>query len=382
MEITKGINVLAIGSDMNILHPGSDAWRRMREYGSLVNRLDIVIYNGHLGGGKQDDVYQIAGNIFAHPRSFMGLLGLFKVSSSKLSFILNHRIDLISTQDPFILGLIGRKLAKWLRAGFHVQVHTDFMSPYFRRESLYNRLKVCVAKSVLKSATGIRVVSNRIKESIKGLGLKIEPFVLPIWTDVEAIKNSPIKIDLKKKYPQFKKIFLMASRITIEKNIFLAIRVMKKLLKENNDIGLVIAGEGPLKAKYQLQITNYELQKNVIFENWSEDLPSYYKTCDVFLNTSNYEGYGRTIIEALAAGTPVVTTDVGAANEFVRNGENGFIIPVGSQKDLEAAMNKIVKDESIFSKIKNGAVNTILKLGSKEDYLEMYARSWDDSMRK
>lgn len=381
MQITKGINVLTIGSDMNIIRPASDAWRRMKEYGTLVNRLDIVIYNGHFRGGNEDEVYEISNNVFAHPRSFLGLLGLFKVSSSKLSFILNHRIDLISTQDPFVFGVIGRRLARWLRAGFHVQVHTDLMSPYFKKESFYNRIKVYVAKSVLRSATGVRVVSARIRDSIKKLGIEIEPFILPIWTDTETIKNSLIKTDLKKKYPQFKKIFLMASRITIEKNIFLAVRAVKKIIKSSPDIGLVIVGDGPFKKLAEGVVRGEGLQNNVIFEDWSEDLPSYYKTCDVFLNTSNYEGYGRTIVEALAAGTPVVTTDVGSAREFVRNGENGFIVNVGSRNELENVLQKIVEDESVLSKIKKGAADTVLKLGSKEDYLEMYARSWNDSIK-
>ncbi|HRY62170.1 MAG TPA: glycosyltransferase [Candidatus Paceibacterota bacterium] len=372
----KDLNVLMLGSDMSILKPGSDAYRRMKEYGSLVNRLDIAIYNGHLRGGNEDNVYQIAPNVFAHPRSFLGLLGLFRVSSRKLSFVLNHRVDLITSQDPFILGLIGEKLAKWLNTGFQAQIHTDLMSPYFRRESLYNRLKVMIAKSILKRATGVRVVSQKIKDSIRKIRTKAEPVVLPIWTDIEAMKKSPVRINLKEKYPQFKKIFLMASRLTVEKNIFLAVDAMKNILKERHDVGLVIVGEGPYRKLIEGLARGEGLQKNIIFEDWSEDLPSYYKTCDVFLNTSNYEGYGRTIIEALSAGTPVVTTDVGIAKEFVRGGENGFVVPVGSKKELEKVLKKIVGEDDVLADLKAGTKKTELPLGTKEEYLEAYVKGW------
>lgn len=381
MIITKGINVLSIGSDMSILKEGSDAWNRMRNYGTLVNRLDIAIYNGHLIRETENDVYQISGNVFAHPRSFLGLLGLFKVNSSKLSFVLNHKIDLVTTQDPFVFGLIGGRLAKWLRASLHVQVHTDLMSPYFRKESFYNRVKVLIAKSVLKKATGIRVVSNRIKESIKKLGINSEPFVLPIWTDVEKIRASVVKEDLKKKYPQFKKIFLMASRLTTEKNILMAVDAMKNIAREHADIGLVIVGSGPLKKKLESIVRQKGLHNKVIFEEWTEDLPSYYKTCDLFINTSNYEGYGRTIVEALASGAPVITTNVGSAGDFIKNGENGFIVPVGSRIDLEVAIKNVLRDEKLLIRIKQGALASDLRMGTLEDYLEMYARSWNEAIK-
>ncbi|HBM45576.1 MAG: Glycosyltransferase [Parcubacteria group bacterium GW2011_GWF2_38_76] len=380
-KITKGINVLMIGSDMEILHPNSDSWKRMKEYGSLVNRLDIVIFNGNFRGGNEDDVYQVSDNVFAHPRSFLGLLGLFKVSPRKLSFVLNHKIDLVTTQDPFVLGLIGRRLAKWLRAGFQVQIHTDFMSPYFRKESFYNRIKVYIAKSVLKSATGIRVVSSRIFDSIKGLRLKVKPIILPIWTDVSAIKNSPISVDLKKKYPQFKKIFLMASRITIEKNIFLAIHAMRHVLKDRSEIGLIIVGSGPFRKLAEGLVRGEGLQKSIIFEDWSDHLSSYYKTCDVFLNTSNYEGYGRTIVEALSVGTPVITTDVGVSEQLIKNDQNGIVVPVGSKKELEIAMLKIANDDSYLSELKDGAKNIIFEMGNRDEYLEKYARSWEESIK-
>ncbi|MBI3671782.1 glycosyltransferase family 4 protein, partial [Candidatus Azambacteria bacterium] len=116
-----------------------------------------------------------------------------------------------------------------------------------------------------------------------------------------------------KKYPQFEKIILMASRLTKEKNIPLAIEAMKEVVKKYPKAGLLIVGDGPEKEK--LKAKRSTLNANIIFEDWTDDLASYYKTSDIFLLTSDYEGYGRTIIEALVAGTPVVSTDVGYARE-------------------------------------------------------------------
>lgn len=382
MEITKGVNVLAIGSDMKILDEGSDANTRMKEYGTLANRLDIAIYNGSIFGRNEDQAFAVSNNVFAYPRSFLGLLSLFKIGSKKLSFVLNHRIDLITTQDPFYFGYIGWRLSRWLRASFQVQVHTDIFSPYFKKESLKNRFKVLLAKRILKRADGIRVVSNRIRDSLKReISLKVEPFVLPVWVPINSIKNSPVTIDLKKRYPQFENIILMASRITVEKNIKMVIIAMKNITKKFNKTGLVIVGEGPLKIYLKSLVHSLNLEKNVIFEDWVKNPSSYFKTADLFLNTSNYEGYGRTIVEAMVSGTPVITTDVGCAQDIIKSGENGFIIPVNGRKELEISLAEFLGNSALKIKIKKGASEYISGFKSKDDYLEMYGRSWSECLR-
>lgn len=380
-KISKGINVLMLGSDMSIISDhNTDSKQRMIDYGRLVNRLDIAIYNGNFFSSS-DEAYQVSGNVFAYPRSFMGLLALFRVGR-KLSFVLNHRIDLITSQDPFILGWISCRLAKWLRTSLHVQIHTDLFSPYFKKESFYNRFKIMMARRILKRADGIRVVSNKIKNSLKNEipSLKVEPVVLPVWIQLDKFKKEKDHSFLKEKYPQFNKHLLMASRLTREKNIGMMIRVMKDVLRKTPNVGLIIVGDGPLKNNVLSSIRGHGLSKNVILEEWTDVLEKYYNSADLFINTSDYEGFGRTIVEALASGTPVITTEVGCANDYIVKGENGFIIPVKGKKELSSALVEFLGDQELENRLKEGAKRTNPKFLSKEEYLEMYARGWNDSL--
>src|SRR3989344_7747161 len=95
----------------------------------------------------------------------------------------------------------------------------------------------------------------------------------------------------------------MASRLTSEKNIVLAIEAVKDM-----KLSLLIVGEGPESGYLKGMATG-----NISFEPYTGDLTSYYKTCDLFLLTSNYEGYGMTLVEAAAAGAKIVSSDVGIA---------------------------------------------------------------------
>ena len=109
----------------------------------------------------------------------------------------------------------------------------------------------------------------------------------------------------------------MASRLEPEKNIDLAIRAWTHVIQKSPDTGLIIVGRGSLTHHLHMLVNRLGLQSKVIFEPWI-DMPtliSYYKTADIFLNTSFYEGYGLTLVEAHAAGCRIISTDVGVARE-------------------------------------------------------------------
>ena len=281
-------------------------------------------------------------------------LHIFVLSRPFRSFKIGKEIkgfDLVTAQDPFECGLVGYVAAKILRIPLQLQVHTDFLSKYFWQESLLNKIRVLMAKFLIPKADCVRAVSERIKKSL-GKGI-----VLPIFVDAEKIKNAPIRTDLRAKYPQFDFIILMASRLTKEKNIGLAIEAMKEVIKKYPKTGLIIVGEGPEKKKDTA---------NIIFESWSDDLASYYKTANLFLLTSNYEGYGRTLVEAAVASCKLISSDVGIA-EAILEKEN--IFEPGDKKSLE---------EKIISAI-NGKIKPAkpLKMRTKEEYLLAYKESWE-----
>jgi glycosyltransferase involved in cell wall biosynthesis len=258
-----------------------------------------------------------------------------------------------------------------------IQIHTDVFSPYFWRESFLNKIRVLLAKFLLPKADGIRVVSERIKQSLtaKNLELKAEPVVLPIFVDTKKIQSAKIKTDLHKKYPGYDFIILMASRLTKEKNIGLAIEAMKEILSAKrltlNPL-LLLVGDGP--EENNLKSKSSQLKANVAFEPWTTDLASYYKTADLFLLTSNYEGYGRTVIEAMAAGCPVVMTDVGLAGELLIDELDGLMVPVGDKAALAGAIYEIIENKEKKSGLIAESQKVINSLPEKKEYLENYRK--------
>lgn len=336
-----------VSTDKKILEEGSSVRARMQFLGQVFDELHIII----LGAKGSKQTYA---NITLYPLSRLAALRFAP-----------PKVDIVTSQDPFETGVIARKLARKTGAKVSIQVHTDLFSHYFQTSSLKNRLRASMAPNVLRHADQIRVVSNRIRESIvQKVGIKREIIsVLPVFIDVARLKGAPIKDNLHTMYPQFKKIILMASRLTKEKDIPTALLAFKNTLKQFPDAGLLIAGEGPELGHLKHQVHTLHLESSVVFESWANDLSSHYKTADLFLNTSLFEGYGMTLVEARLANLPVVSTDVGIASEIL---PADMISKVGDVLSLSENLNKALSGNISMAKP--------LSLLSKEEYLKEYKR--------
>ena len=388
------MKILMLSTDENIFIEGSEVWRRMIEYGSLVEELHIIIKNQNSPlrqgfAGQANLKTQNFGNVFVYPTnsywSFFYLWDAYRISSGILR---NLKLEtpqeskhpagqvrncVITTQNPFETGLVGYLLKRKFRLPLQVQIHTDFLSPYFGQESWKNKMRVILGQWLVKKADGLRVVSERIKNSL--LSLYPKPYtlnpvtVLPIFVDIEKIRNASIKTDLRYKYPD-RFIILMASRLTKEKNIGLAVAAMEEIVKVYPQALLLIVGSGPEQKNLKSQISNLKLQNNIIIENWSDDLASYYKTADLFLLTSNYEGHGRPVVAATTADLPVLMTDVGIAI--------GSVVPVGDYKVLADKLGSIISGKLTEEEILEKQKKVLNFYRSYNDFLDQIKRSWEN----
>jgi glycosyltransferase involved in cell wall biosynthesis len=368
------MKVLSIGSDKNLFYDQSAVRQRMIEYGSITDELHIIVFciKGEFSETR------ISGNVYLHPtNSGSKLFYFWDAAAIGKKLIKDPDQWLIMTQDPFEAGLAGYLIKRKRNVRLQIQVHGDFTSPYFARESFLSKIRISLATFLLPKADGIRVVSGRIKLSLKDYKLNKEPFIFPIYIDVKKIQAAEIKTDLHRKYPQFNFIILMASRLAKVKNIDLAIEATSEIVKAYPKTGLIIVGRGEEENRLKSKIKNLALGKNINIEPWNEDLASYYKTADLFLLTSNHEGYGLTIPEAMAAGCPVIMTDVGCAGELVKDGFNGLVLPVNDKEALIKDIKRLISEPGLKEKLKVNGLETIKKLPTKEEYLDLYKNSWN-----
>lgn len=302
--------VLQIGADRSkrgILYPGSAAAARQARYGTHFDSLEIIGFS-LLRDGRED--VSLAHNTTVHPTNSLSRLfyGL-----DALEIARGLRFDVVSAQDPFETGLVAWVIAKLRGVPLHVQVHTDFLSPRYAALGMGNKARVLLAKFILTRASRIRVVSDRIKRSIEKEISPVAPItVLPIFTEVRHFSHAPMDRTLVRRFAMFPRRVLVVSRLEPEKNVALAIRSFAKSAPK--DACLVIVGSGSERAMLDKLVRQLKISDRVFFES-PGDVASYFKMSDIVLVPSHFEGYGLVIVEALAAGKPVLSTDVGVAKQ-------------------------------------------------------------------
>lgn len=323
-----------ISLDKNILDKNSAVARRMVEYGK-ENELFIIIPDA------KKVKFDLSGAVHAETSGgFCKKSQFFKLKKLGDKLIKEKNIEMITTQDPFFTGLVGVWLKKKTGAKLEIQIHGDFFSgDYYRRGSLGNRLRYFIARRIIGRANSWRVVGQRIKMSLKLLGVPEEKiFVRPVPTDEEKIKNYISKINLHDKYSEYKKIFLVLGRLDAVKNIFWLIDVFKEAAPDKL---LLIVGGGAEEKSLRNKVARFGLQNKIKFEPWTDDPYSYIKTADCVLFPSLSEGYGLVAMEAAAAGTPIIMNDVGVANYELKPSEKVKILPINDKDKWVKAILEI-----------------------------------------
>lgn len=303
------MRVLQIGSDRSkrgILYPGSAGFERQKAYAKEFGSLDIIGFSRRSDGVRESSSEQL--RVIPTNSSSPLLYGLDALRIAKTL----PKPDVVSAQDPFETGLAAWFIARRSNVPLHVQVHTDLLSPEYARRSLVNRIRVSIAGFVLKRAARIRVVSARVQGSIARLDLGVPITALPIYVDLERFRTAIVDPHLAERFARFTSKLLVVARLEPEKNVALAIRSFAEAAPA--DTCLIIVGRGSEQRQLEELARELGMTERIFFEGEAPSV-GYYPLADLVLVPSRYEGYGLAIVEALAAGKPVIATDVGVARE-------------------------------------------------------------------
>jgi len=374
------MKILNLGIDNSVLDKNSKLAKRAVAYGGLVEKYIIIV---PFAEGKIVDLSEKV-KVFG-VKTKNKVFGFIKIYNLAKRLMKKEKINLISVQDQYYLGFMSLRLAKKFKIGLEIQVHG------FEK---YGGLRKVIAKYILSRANAVRCVSLRLKkELISEFRVKENNItVAQIFVDIakmslrgafatkQSRQDALTGIALPSTY-NGKVVFLTIGRLVPVKNIVIQIKAMVEVIKKFPEVELWIIGEGPEKNNLEYIINNLELSEKVKLLGWQGDLRKFYSQADVFMLTSNYEGWGLAVIEAAAYGLPIIMTDVGCAGEVIRNRENGIIISVGDVKKLGEAMVKIMENKDLRKKLGDSACEAVKKLPNKNETLALYKKSWEKALK-
>ena len=344
------MKVLFVSNDPTILDAKSASRARMRAYAGAIGELHILSSAGREAREEKD------GNLFLHPIHSWKIFRVRALTKKAHEIILKHGIEVVSAQDPFEHGLAALRAIFKIQAPkpkLHIQVHTDFLSPWFVRSGNWrspsvrmpflNRWRRRIADEVLPKADGIRVVSERVKTSLVArYGNKIKgPSVIPVFVD--ATVPEPVRLP----EHQFTFALIAVGRLEPEKRIEDILSALKLVAKQYPMVGLFIVGEGSERGRLERMARTLGLADRVIFLGSRQDARGLIASAQAFIQASAYEGYSRTLIETALAKVPIITTDVGVVGEVFKGYEDVLSVPVADPTALSLHIVGLIEDNAI-----------------------------------
>lgn len=337
-------HILSVGRDSSVAEAGSQLYKRFLVYDQYHTFTHVVINPGErteikIGSSKI---------VLAGGRSLVGAFwnGLREVRRQ----VKSEEFALVTTQDVLYAGLVGYLTARRFRLPLFVQVHGDHLDNerWFKSEvGKFNRIMNGVGKFILRRADAIRAVSERLKaQLVANYGIPSERIIsIPIGTDLTLFSETSVA--------GRKQSIFFAQRLIHEKCPMLFAQVCKEVCDAFPNVTVEIAGDGFMREKMEAYFDEQRMTEKVTFLGNvdQETLAKLYNTAYCYLHTADWEGWGMPMIEAMASGCPVVTTDTGCAGEAVRDGETGFVTDINDKDALVEKTKRLFAEPQLWQQL-------------------------------
>lgn len=318
------------------------------------------------------DVY-----IFApkHPNYKDNEKGIFRIESISLSSKEKYRLslpifrksskvikqlDIIHTQYPFIMGNYGSFFADIYNKPLIFTYHTQYEKythyiPF--EQEITKKFTRWIVNDYANKCDCVIAPSESIKKMLLNQGIRSRIEVIPTGINLDVFGN-PNRETIRKKYnlgPE-QKLLLYAGRIAKEKNLEFLLKAFRLILNKKPNTYLMLVGRCTKKGYLVSLIKKLNLETKVFMVEHSNLVQNYYAAADLFVFSSVTETQGLVLVEAMAAGTPVVAVDSPGIREVV-DGKNGLLAKE-SLTEFSEKVIKVLDDDKLRKKMSQNAIKT------------------------
>lgn len=282
-----------------------------------------------------------------HIHSIMSFDCFFKVLKFR-KFLKRRKVDIVESVffDSIFVGVITARLAGVKKV---VTCRRDMGFWYSRLMLKWFLFFNCLTDSILVNSNAIkkfvgsqeRVSSDKIDVICNGI-------------DLDRFESTG-HVDLLKEYPNIKKcdkiVGIVGNCNRHVKRFDLFVMGISEVVKHNKDVKFVVVGDGKLKHKIMSLADKLNVKDYLIWVGRKNNPIPYVKNFSIGVITSDSEGFCNAILEYMAAGLPVVATNVGGNPELVDDGKSGFLVPADDQHAFADRILQLLSDEELASKM-------------------------------
>lgn len=278
------------------------------------------------------------------------------------------RIDVIHTHNtqPFFDGTMAAMLA-----GVRTVIHTD------HARAFPDKLRYMVAEWAM-ALYAYRVVgcSEHTSRQLRRYEKIPERKIVTIPNGIDGSRFE-LTIDRQAKRRELGiheqgSVIGLAVRLSDQKGITFLLQAMPRILAKHPDTTLLIAGDGDLRMDLEREAQELGIASRVKFCGPRKDIPELLKLLDFYVLPSKWEGLPMVILEAMAAGCPVVATDVGGNSTAVVNGVTGALVPPQDPAALADAVIRLLDSPELQKRYAENGKNRFRERFSAETMARQY----------
>lgn len=227
--------------------------------------------------------------------------------------------------------------------------HGDYYPTTFEqklRKPIFDLILKLTFRHVIK---GIVTVSHFSKKALTEKGINPEKITVIHNGIPELAESSPVKLTEMRRelqVPDDALLFGTACRLASEKGLEWFLRTAAKVVQYRPELRFVIWGDGPQKEPLQRLVRDFKVKEFVKIPGYIDDVGKYLKALDVFFLSSSAENFPISLLEAMRAGLPIISTRVGGVPEAIKDGVQGIMIPFGDDDALGKAITQLADNPS------------------------------------
>lgn len=186
---------------------------------------------------------------------------------------------------------------------------------------------------------------NLFLKQYPGIGVDFERIKV---SDPEAIREryrNNLKIDINDL------VLIYVAELTKNKNQGYLLSALKEILKKRNNVKLLLVGPDHADNLYKRYVEMMGLEDNVIFTGWRNDIGALLCASDICVASSIREGFGINLVEAMYHGLPVVAVKNRGHSTVIKDGENGFLVPLDNSSKMAWRVLQIIDNEKMRTKL-------------------------------
>lgn len=286
-----------------------------------------------------------------NPKFIRHIIYFFKIffAAKKSDCIL--ALNAVSVGFPAIVaaGLLRKKLVIKVPGDYAWEIaansgRTSLLLDDFQRSKKNGWIRFLhnIQTFICKKADMIIAPSEYLAKIVQGWGIDSKKIKV-IYNGVDFEPQNITQEEARVKIGVPGNIILSVGRLVPWKGFKMLIKIMPQLFEINQFFRLVIVGSGPEFGILQKMIKNLRLDKKVYLAGakTKNELATYFAAANIFVLNTGYEGFSHQILEAMAAGVPVITTKIGGNPEVIKQGENGFMVRYNDEFNLIEAIKTL-----------------------------------------